>query len=406
MVFRSLGLLHLLALLSIPTAAQQQQATLPGKVDLEPEYRRLGLAPRDQGERNTCSLFAITAAAELEYHRNNQNAPLILSEEFLVWAANEATGLTGDQAMFTEAVHGLNALGICQASLAQYQQSDATSPSERAVDDARQLIERWKVNWIKRWSLDRVLSEREFLEIKTALANGHPVAVGLRWPKQPPTEALLEVSPPGEVFDGHSIAFTGYEDDVTKPGGGVFLFRNSFGSAWGRNGYGVISYAYARTYANDALWLECGSPGSEKPTARFEAETLAVAVQETCPVAFQSMDAWGGRMWSRRRQLFCRAEKGGRVEVVFQVNSAGRYRVRLLATAAPDFGTIRASIDGKSALADFDLYAGRVFPSGPLQLGEYELSVGKHTLGITVVGKNASSTDYFFGLDALDLYRQ
>jgi hypothetical protein len=53
--------------------------------------------------------------------------------------------------------------------------------------------------------------------------------------------------------------------------------------------------------------------------------------------------------------------------------------------------------------SEFDLNAGRVFPSGYLELGEYQLTAGKHTLEVTVVGKNPSSKNFYFGLDALDL---
>ncbi len=388
MLLRSLGLVCLLVLLPSVAAAQETRGQLPCRVDLEPEYRRLGLISRVQGERGTCSLFAITAVAEFEYNRGNRNAPLRMSEEFLIWAANEATGHRGDGALFAEAVHGLNALGICRAELAPYRKSGATRPSDQAIADAKALRDRWKVNWIRRWSLDRPLSESQFWALKAALAKGHPIAVGLRWPKKQPRGALLEVPEAGDVFDGHSIAFTGYEDDATKKGGGVFLFRNSFGPGWGRNGYGVMSYAYAETYVNDALWLECGAPGSEIPTERFEAEGLTVVSEERCPVVRQEMSDWGGRMWSGQKQLFCRAREGARVEFEFRVSKTGRRRMRLLATAAPDYGTIRVSVDGKNFETDFDLYAGRVCPSGSLELGERRLTAGKHTLSVWVVGKN------------------
>ena len=70
----------------------------------------------------------------------------------------------------------------------------------------------------------------------------------------------MAVPPPNEVSDGHSIAFVGYEDNPKLNGGGAFRFRNSWGSQWGQGGYGLMSYAYARAYANDAVWLEFGLP--------------------------------------------------------------------------------------------------------------------------------------------------
>ena len=81
---------------------------------------------------------------------------------------------------------------------------------------------------------------------------------------------MLEVPPSSRVFDGHSIVFVGYEDKPKQMGGGVFLFRNSNGPQWGNKGYGTMSYAYARAYANDALWLQLRSRKSQAGTERFE----------------------------------------------------------------------------------------------------------------------------------------
>src|SRR5206468_2026748 len=118
------------------------------------------------------------------------------------------------------------------------------------------------------------LSDKQLLAMKEALANGHPVACGLRWPKTLTDHQLLRILDARDVFDGHSILFTGYEDDPKNPGEGVLLFRNSSGPKWGNGGYGVMSYAYARAYANDALWLLFGPPNSEVPIERHEAESM------------------------------------------------------------------------------------------------------------------------------------
>lgn len=108
-------------------------------------------------------------------------------------------------------------------------------------------------------------------------------------------------------------------------------------------------------------------------------------------------------MWSQGKQLFCKAQKNGFVELGFRVSKPGSYRLRVLATAAPNFGTIRIALDGDARGPDFDLYSGRVCPSGSLELGSHELTAGKHSLRVTAVGKNAMSANYFIGLDAIDL---
>jgi hypothetical protein len=396
--------LVVLAVVAGPEHAPAQEA-LPKKVSLIAEFQKLGLPPRVQGERDTCSLFAITALAEYEYARHSPPPHGRLSEEFLIWAGNESSGLKGDQAMFYKAVHGLNALGICtEESMPYADRSDAKRrPSEKALADAKERSGRWKVEWIRRWDLQRTLTDAEIRHVKQALAQGHPVACGFRWPKAMKGHEILAVPPRDKVFDGHSVGLVGYEEDASKPGGGVFWFRNSNGPRWGADGYGIMSFAYARAYANDALWLQFEAPHAEIPLERFEAEAMAVLARDKCSTNRQKMDEWGGRMWSKGEQLFCAAEKGGFVELGFTVRKAGRYRLRVLASAGPDFGRIRAALDGKALEPEFDLHCGRVSPAGSLELGTHEFSAGAHRLRFTAIGKNAASTNFFFGLDAVDL---
>jgi len=378
---------------------------LPVRVDLMPDLERLELTARVQGNRDTCSIFAVTGVAEYELGRESHRRPSRLSEEFLIWAANEASGMTGDQAMFYKAVHGLNALGICSDELMPYESSsDATRrPSPTALANAKEESWRWQVHWIKRWDVQNPLSPPQILAIREALAAGHLIACGLRWPKELHDYRLLEAPPLEKVFDGHSIMFTGYTEDAKQPGGGVFHFRNSDGPKWGKDGYGVISFAYAERYANDAFWLERESPHAEVPVVRYEAEEMPVLASRHCSTSLQDMKPWGGPMWSRGRQLLCGAQQGGFVGLGFSVTKAGRYRMRVLATAAPDFGIVRAALDGKPVGPAFDLYSGRVSPAGSLELGVLEVPAGPHRLRVTAVGKNAASQGFAFGLDAVDL---
>ena len=294
----------LLALL-VPGLVNGQE-TLPGHVSL----RELELEPRAQGLRDTCSLFAITAIAELECNRHAPHHRL--SEEFLIWAGNEASGLKGDQAMFYKAVHGLNTFGICAEEWMPYaDKSDPERrPTPRALADAKERSGRWKVHWIRRWDVKDTLTQKELLAIKQALANGHPVACGFRWPKKMKGHEILAVPPPANVFDGHSVALVGYDDDPQKNGGGVFRFRNSNGPLWGDNGHGTICYAYVLAYLNDALWLKYEPPFSEVPAQRFEAESIRVLASKKCATSVQKMDDWGPRMWSRAPSCFARQTRG------------------------------------------------------------------------------------------------
>ena len=54
-------------------AQRARASALPAGVDLVPEFRKLGLTPLAQGERDVCSLFAITALVEFESGRRSRN---------------------------------------------------------------------------------------------------------------------------------------------------------------------------------------------------------------------------------------------------------------------------------------------------------------------------------------------
>ncbi len=400
-----LGLVASLGLLVIANTARPADKSLPAKVDLSAEFEKLALPPRAQGNRDVCSLFAVTGLVNFEYAHSQPASHTRLSEEFLIWAAQKATGKTGDQAMFYEAVCGLNRLGICADRLMPYANTvDAhRKPSAQAVADAHKLSERWNVVWIKRWNLTNPLTDQQIHEIKQALANHHPVACGMRWPKHEKGHQLLKVLPANEVEDGHSILLTGYVEDPHQNGGGKFLFRNSWGPDWGDHGYGEMSFAYSRAYTNDSLWMHFGPEDSEVPTSRYEAESLPVIARQHCETNAQKMKDFHGPMWSGGAQLFCGADRGGFVELGFDVAKPGRYRVRVLATAAPDFGIVRISFPNAAQSHDFDLYSGRVCPSGSLELGNFDFNAARYVLRFTSIDKNHSSADYRFGIDAIDL---
>ena len=122
-----------------------------------------------------------------------------------------------------------------------------------------------------------------------------------------------------------------------------------------------------------------------------------------CKCSVQDMAQWERAMWTQGRQLFCNAEKEGFVELALEVHKPGTYRLRVLATAAPDYGTIRTALDGKWLDPKFDLYCGRVSPSGTLELGNFTFQAGRHRIRFESVGKNPASGGFSFGIDAIDL---
>jgi hypothetical protein len=239
-------------LTAAPDAAEGQ---LPAATDLRPVFQQWDLAPRQQGDRPTCSVFTVAGALEFALAKQ-QGHGTRLSVEYLNWAANRVGNDTNDGGFFSDLWKGFAARGICTEADMPYQAKLdlAKQPSPAAKTDAKtRLALGLRLHWIKEWNVNTGLTDEEFLAIKRTLSQGWPVCSGLRWPKQEKWVAdVLQMCPSNAVRDGHSVLLAGYRDDAAQPGGGVLMFRNT--SRGGRDGY--MPYTYARTYMNDAAWVD------------------------------------------------------------------------------------------------------------------------------------------------------
>ena len=215
------------------------------------------------------------------------------------------------------------------------------------------------------------MTPAELTAVKTELANDHPVAIGMRWPKEPHlSSAHVQVRPPpAEVRDGHSIVVAGYLDDPGQSGGGMFIVRNSDGPGWGVEGYAYFPYSYMAEYGNDALALRHDPAAADaprfQPAARFEAESLKIVKSSPrCQPSIQDMHDWGAKQWGGGKQLFCAAENGGSIELEFLMSEEGRFEMELYLTLAPDFGRLKILLDGRVLTRQPDCFCGRVEPTG------------------------------------------
>ncbi len=230
-------------------------------VDLRPIFARWGLTVRSQGNRGTCSVFAVTDAIEYAVTAR-RGAAMRFSPEFLNWAANQTGGDNQDGAFFSELWRGFEAYGICPEADWPYQAGfdPASQPSELSLHDAQDMrTTDLHLHWIKPWDVTTGLTAVQLNDVKQALVKQWPVCGGFRWPVAAVwVEDLLQMAPPSGVFDGHSVLLVGFRDDPTQPGGGVFIFRNSGRPT--RDGY--MTYEYASAYMNDAAWIDYAAPGS------------------------------------------------------------------------------------------------------------------------------------------------
>lgn len=260
-------LTHAAAAQPAPTTDSRLSPALPTSVDLRPRFDHWNLPPRRQGGRGTCSVFTIVGALEYAYAIEDGNGTR-LSVEFLNWGAHKAVNRTADGGFFSELWKGYEIYGICTESDLPYQSQFDAALAPGTVAEQRGLAARrptLHLHWIKEWDVHTGLTAAQEEAIKTTLANRqYPVCGGFRWPKKPVwNDAVLQMCPPEEVFDGHSVLLVGYRDNPQLPGGGAFLIRNSGGD--GSDGW--LPYAYVQEYMNDAAWIEATPVPDSTPAA-------------------------------------------------------------------------------------------------------------------------------------------
>lgn len=233
------------------------------EVDLRGQAKALGVyAAREQGARNTCSVFAMSFLLDFMYARHYGMKNANFSEEFLNLASNLAINQKQDGGFFDDINLGYQKYGDVDEATAPY--APAFNPNlaypPAVMTKAAALAPRLKPHFIKAWDVNTGLKPTQLLAILAQLKQGRPVAAGLRWPKDGKfkTEKILGVTmmtapAPADVFDGHSIAFVGFKVSDAFPGGGYLVFRNSWGNGFMDDGYGYMSFDYANKYTNDAV---------------------------------------------------------------------------------------------------------------------------------------------------------
>ncbi|HZV78770.1 MAG TPA: C1 family peptidase [Candidatus Binatus sp.] len=251
--------------------ASNPENSVEPSVDLRPQIHERGLAVRDQGNRGTCTVFATTFL--VEYQKSGMigaQKGLDLSEEYLNWAGNKEFGKPfQDDGMFTRFMPAFQSWAITTAKDMPYRASfdPNEQPTKAAIAKADSMFPtRYQFSVLKTWDNTKGYTKAELQDVLATLRSGRPVATGMWWLSNFATVTVHGVpllkeyprsantNPATEpMFDGHSIDLVGYRESSLFPGGGYFIFRNSFGPSFGEHGYGFVSFKYLLTYGNDAI---------------------------------------------------------------------------------------------------------------------------------------------------------
>jgi len=105
------------------------------------------------------------------------------------------------------------------------------------------------------------------------------------------------------------------------------------------------------------------------------------------------------------KQLFWGGGSVGAVlDLIINVPVAATYAVELYPTRAPDYGQVTVSVDGHDGPMRLENYSPHVMQSTPRQIGKFYIGKGERKISFMIVGKNASSSGYLFGIERIRLY--
>jgi Papain family cysteine protease len=217
-------------------------------------------APRNQESRGTCVAFA--SVAFLEFHLAGGEAKTKpLSEQFVYWACKETDKIptvSGTYLRFARKV--LATRGACRGATWKYE-TLPVGPTEGQGPPPAGAEEEAKQN---RWTQARALTRKQIVnidELRKRLDAKEPIVFSVRtflnWDFQVVQETgEIPMPLPGATPDGgHAIVLAGYELNDMAPGGGAFIFRNSWGKDWARlrgrhgGGYGTLFFDYVKDNA-------------------------------------------------------------------------------------------------------------------------------------------------------------
>jgi C1A family cysteine protease len=203
---------------------------LPPKVDL----RKMCPPVYDQGRLGSCTANAIAAGIEFDRHKQAL-LDFTPSRLFIYYneRAMEGTVEVDAGATIRDGIKSVARQGDCPEPEWPY-------VIDRFADKPPQSCYRDALKY-KAVSYQRI--DHAVTQMRGCLAEGFPFVFGISvYANFPIRTRTGDIPMPGDADNtnqGHAMLIVGYEDAKRR-----FLVRNSWGTGWGRRGYGTIPYEY------------------------------------------------------------------------------------------------------------------------------------------------------------------
>lgn len=211
----------------------------PAKVDLRQFFTPI----KNQGELGACSAFALVGIYEYILRKNHKQDN-DLSEAFVYYNVRRMMDTVGEDSgsSLYNVVVSMGTEGVCAEHYCPYTDKvDMPQPSAEAYEDAlqRKIVKALNV-------------QKDINHIKSAVAEGYPVAVSLKiFESFEPVAGFVSRPSEEEVESNqsgnHAMVVCGYSDEEK-----IFIVRNSWGPKFGDQGYCYIPYSYFEDFLNVA----------------------------------------------------------------------------------------------------------------------------------------------------------
>lgn len=209
---------------------------------------------KNQGNLGSCVGFAVVAMKEWQEQQEHLQEVLEgksykrkaehydLSEQWMYYKCKEIDYWPNEEGTSIRfAMKILNSVGVPCEKAWPYNDDYVGSPKRWA-----KLVSKWALGG----EYIRLTTPEEIID---SLSSNGPLPIGIG--------CFLEIfytgsdgivgypSNPSQCYGGHAICLVGW-----NPNTRMFKFKNSWGTGWGENGYGYISYEYVRDFCWDA-WM-------------------------------------------------------------------------------------------------------------------------------------------------------
>ena len=211
--------------------------TVPVKIDYSPLLNPV----RNQGQLGSSVGFAM--AYTMEYYLLKQlNLKVILSPLFIYYQARKMAGTvkTDAGAIIQDVIKVGQTIGIVDEETWPYKESRFAVHPPKSIDKAIHYF------------VDDVAPVKTLKQIKDALSVYGPVIIGVSIYNSFYNDNSGIMKMPGRkesIIGGHAICLVGFDEQTQ-----LFKFKNCWGTEWGENGYGYISYDYIEKFSADG-WI-------------------------------------------------------------------------------------------------------------------------------------------------------